>query len=101
MDVRFFKPFANQLENLLVGPARVVKSRCVYKNDVGSVSFVVQNTRSLEILGDGPETVFSPPPRLAGQCINYLFDEYSKLVETIPSYNNNDTLDSSHFLSDP
>jgi hypothetical protein len=60
---------------------------------------MVQNTRSLEILGDGLEARFSPLPPLAGECIDDLFDEYSKLVDTVRSLDN--TLDSSHFLSDP
>ena len=48
---------------------------------------MVQNTRSLEILGDGLEARFSPLPPLAGECIDDLFDEYSKLVETVRSFN--------------
>ena len=74
LNVRFFQPFANQLENLLVGPFRIVKSWCVYKNDAGSVSLMVQNAISCEILGDGSEAVFSPPPLLASECIDDLLD---------------------------
>jgi len=74
LDVRFLQQFANQLENLLVGPFPILKSWCVYKNDAGSVSLVVQNTRSLEILGNGLEAVFSPPPLLASERIDNLYD---------------------------
>jgi hypothetical protein len=72
LDIRFLQPFANQLENLFVGPFRIVKSWCVYKNDAGSVSLVVQNAISREILGNGAEAVFSPPPLLASECIDDL-----------------------------
>jgi hypothetical protein len=75
LDVRFFQPFANQLENLLIGPFRIVKSWCVYENDAGSVSIVVQNAIRREILGDGGEALFSPLPLLASECIDDLFDE--------------------------
>ena len=86
-DVRFFQPFANQLENLLVGSFRIVKSWCVYKNDAGSVYLMVQNTRSLDIFGDGREAVSSPLPLLASKCIDDLFQEYSELVEADRSLN--------------
>ena len=58
-----------------ISPFRIIKSWCVYKNDVGSISLVVQNTIRREILGDGGEAVFSPPPFLANECIDDLFDE--------------------------
>jgi len=44
---------------------------------------MVQNTGSFEILGDGLEAVCSPLPLLSGECIDDLFDEYSKLVEAV------------------
>ena len=47
---------------------------------------MVQNTRSLEILSDGLEARFGPLPLLAGECIDDLFDEYSKLVETVRNF---------------
>ena len=75
LNVRFFQPFANQLKNLLVGPFRIVKSWCVYQNNAGSVSLVVQNAIGRDILGDGSKAVFSAPPLLASECINDLFDE--------------------------
>ena len=57
---------------MLISLGRVVKSRCVYENDAGSVSFVVQNTRSLEILGDGLEATSRPPLFLASESIDNL-----------------------------
>jgi len=48
---------------------------------------MVQNTRCLEILGAGLEARFSPLPPLAGEYVDDLFDEYSKLVETVRSFN--------------
>jgi len=84
LDVRFHQPVANQLESLFIAPVRVVKSRCVDKNDAGSVSFMVQNTRSLDIFGDEPEPFFSPLPPLAGERIDNL---YYKLVETVRGFN--------------
>ena len=48
---------------------------------------MVQNTRGLDVVSDGLEARFSPLPMLAGKCIDDLFDEYSKLVETIRSFN--------------
>jgi len=56
----------------------VIESRYLYKNDAGSVSFVVQNTNCFEILGDGGGT-FCSPPWLASENIDDLFDEYSEL----------------------
>ena len=48
---------------------------------------MVQNTRSLKILGEGLEALIGPPPTLAGKRIDDLFDEYSKLLETVQSFN--------------
>jgi hypothetical protein len=49
---------------------------------------MIQNTRSLEILGDGLEALCSPLPTLASECIDDLFDEYSKLVDrAVRSFN--------------
>jgi len=51
-DVRFLQPVTNHFENLRIGPTRVVKTWCVYKNDAGSVFSVVQNTNSLKLLSE-------------------------------------------------
>lgn len=72
LDRRFFEPVTNQFENLHIGPFRIVKSWCVYKNDARSVSLVVQNAISREILSDGGEAISSPTPLLASESVNDL-----------------------------
>jgi hypothetical protein len=47
---------------------------------------MVQNTRSLDILGDELEAVFSPLPPLAGERIDNLYYNL-KLVETVRDFN--------------
>ena len=44
---------------------------------------MVQNTKSLEILSGGIDAVVCPFPPLPGECLDDLFNEYSKLVETV------------------
>ena len=97
LDVRFLEPFSNQLESLPVAHHGVVKSWCVYKNDARSISFVVENTRSLDIFGNEAKAISRPPPLLAGECIDDLFNTLSYVA----SLNQEDALDSSHFPFHP
>lgn len=62
----------------------MVESRCLYKNDVGFVSFVVKNTNSFKVLSDGGVAFCSP--LFASESIDDLFDEYSELVGNLSNF---------------
>jgi len=72
LNTRFQEPCADHLQDFLVAPFHIVKTRRVDQNDTATVCFVVQNSKGGNILGDGLKGIFCTLPRLASEQVDDL-----------------------------